>query len=225
MFADLPPDVFWYLFETCVVDHPRAVARLATTCKATYDSIKAHAKRARRREYRLYQILQDVAAAVADRNIVIAIDEPRIVVRFGATVSLPWDREVIASVLRRALGTRFTTFDHRVAIVAPFAGPPPPSVTFSPTGSSHEPASPRRSRKVTVTFETAVHVCDVVCFTKKVHRFARCSDYFTDGDDGFGRWPGQVVHSTEQLCATTIVTLKSLKYAGETPHGENPSRP
>ena len=33
------------------------------------------------------------------------------------------------------------------------------------------------------------------------------------------------IHSTEQLCATTIVTLKSLKYAGETPHGENPSRP
>ena len=33
------------------------------------------------------------------------------------------------------------------------------------------------------------------------------------------------LHLTEQLCATTIVTLKSLKYAGETPHGENPSRP
>jgi len=186
MFADLPPDVFWYLFETCVVDHPRAVARLATTCKATYDSIKAHAKRARRREYRLFQILQDVATAVADSNIVIAIDEPRIVVRFGATVSLPWDREVITSVLRRALGTRLTTFDHRVAIVAPFAGPPPPSVTFSPTGASHEPASPRRSRKVTVTFES--HECD-----KKVHRFARCSDSLVDGDDGFGRRPGHVI--------------------------------
>ena len=35
----------------------------------------------------------------------------------------------------------------------------------------------------------------------------------------------KTLHSTEQLCATTIVTLKSLKYAGETPHGENPSRP
>ena len=60
----------------------------------------------------------------------------------------------------------------------------------------------------------------VLCAVAEGNRPAHYIDIDIDHDA-----IGRLLHSTEQLCATTIVTLKSLKYAGETPHGENPSRP
>lgn len=161
--------MFWYLFDTCIVDHPRLVARLATADKVTYEHVKSYAKKARRREYQLYQVLQDVAAATNDRAICISIDEPtkRIVVQFGVKVSMPWDQELITSIMKRMLCYRkgaYTFCNDRtidVSIEAPFVGSPPPSRSFTSSGAR------RADRKVTVTFthtaeakinETGFHV-------------------------------------------------------------------